>query len=149
MSYTIAYAEATCTINNLLTAPCYGYVYSDEIDLAISIADFLTNHEGEIPEALKGETHEDVVRSLAAYLELSGDKLSISYSTEADGNFDPELFNFLVNHIAHLQSSPYMEVSWGVDDSREGSSCGTEYIDREGETIDIDAAIKAYINSKH
>lgn len=127
MSYTIAYGQATCTINNFL----------DVTDLATSIADFLTNHEGEIPEALKGETHKDVVYLLASYFTLNEDKLTISYSTEADDNFDSELFDFLVNHIAHLQSSPYMEVSWSVDSSREGASFGTEYIDREGKNIDM------------
>ena len=135
MSYTIAYASAHCTIDN----------FKDARSLALSIYDFLVNHPDEIPEAWEDYDLDDCVFAIESYLQLDGDALNISYSTEADGNFNPEAFDFLSSHIAHLQSSPFMVVEWTVDDSREGVTSGSEYLDKNGESIDIHKAISDYI----
>lgn len=136
MSYTTASATATCKIE--------GFNSADE--LALSIYDYLVNHPDEIPEGLDDDDmdSDDVVDAISSYLEINNSTLVIAYNCENDGNFSSDVFDFLTSHLSMLQSSHYMTVAWSVLDSRTGSSSGTEYIDRKGDIIDVDAILTAH-----
>ena len=131
MSYTAAFATATCSIKG----------FSNTADLAVAVADYLMNHPDEIPDDLQDV--EEPASDLEAYLELNGEDLIIRYDTEADVCCSSDIFDFLTTHFACLQCSPYMAVTWGVDDSRFGYSAGTDYYDRCGEPINVHAILKA------
>lgn len=106
---------------------------------ALAVYDYLVNHPDEIPDGLDydDQDSDSVVSCIESYLSIDSNELVISYSTEADGNYDSEVFDFLSSHFACLQTSPYMEVTWVVDDSRCGYSSGTDYYDRTGQHIDL------------
>jgi hypothetical protein len=138
MSYTASFATATCTITGL----------ESDRAAALAVYDYLVNHPDEIPEPLDHEDldSDDCVSAIETYLSVQGDELTISYSTEADGCYNPEVFDFLTSHFACLQSSPYMAVTWGVDDSRDGYSSGTDYYDRNGRPINLKAVLTAALS---
>lgn len=134
MSYTASSATATCMIAGLDSART----------AALAVYDYLVNHPDEIPDGLDDDQDSDaVVSCIESYLSVDKDELTISYSTEADGCYDSEVFDFLSSHFACLQTSPYMEVTWVVDDSRCGYSSGTNYYDRAGQHIDARAILTA------
>lgn len=136
MSYTAASATATLTIDGFSTVN----------DVATATADYLTSHEDEIPDGLADCDYEDVVATLEAYFSLDGNTLTITYGTEYDGNYSSEVFDFLTTHFAKLMTSSYMEVVWMCDDSRDGMSAGTDYYDKDCNTIDFKAALAAYVS---
>lgn len=133
MSYTAASATATCTIAGL----------DDTRTAALAVYDYLVNHPEEIPEPLDDDSmdSDEVVFAIESYLSLDGEELTIYYSTEADGCYSSDVFDFLSSHFACLQTSPFMTVTWIVDDSRLGYSASTKYYDRQGEQIDIKAIL--------
>jgi hypothetical protein len=132
MSYTACSAIATCTIAGLDSTET----------AALAVYDYLVNHPDKIPQALDEYDSDDGVHTIAKYLELDGDTLTISYSTEDHGNYDSEVFAFLSSHFACLQTSPFMEVTWVVDDSCNGHSAHTDYYDRSGKQIDVRAVLR-------
>lgn len=135
MSYTAASATATCTIAGL-----------DSIrTAALAVYDYLVNHPDEIPDGLDYDDHDSdsVVICIESYLSIDNNELVVSYSTEAYGNYDSNVFDFLSPHFACLQTSPYMKVTWVVDDSRCGYSSGTDYYDRTGQQIDLHSILTA------
>ena len=133
MSYTTASATATCTIAGL----------EDTSTAALAVYDYLVNHPDEIPEPLNDDDmdSDEVVCAIESYLELDGEELTIYYCTESDGCYSSEVFDFLSSHFACLQTSPFMTVTWIVDDSRAGYSASTDYYDRQGERIDVRAIL--------
>jgi hypothetical protein len=135
MSYTAASATAHCTIAGLDSAET----------AALAVYDYLVNHPDEIPQALDEYDSDDFVATIASYLTVDDNQLTIHYSTESAGNYDAEVFDFLSSHFACLQTSPFMEVTWVVDDSRSGCSASTDYYDRSGKPIDIKAALTAHL----
>lgn len=139
MSYTTASATATCKIEGLNST-------EDLNELASSIYDYLVNHHDEIPEGLDDDDmdSDDAVFAISSYLEIKDSTLVIAYDCENDGNCSNDVFHFLTSHLSMLQSSHYMTVNWSVYDSRGGSSGGTQYIDRKGDIIDIDAMLTAH-----
>lgn len=134
MGYTAASASACCQVAGL----------DDTKTTALAVYDYLVNHPDEIPDPLSDD--ESMVDEIESYLELSGDNLIISYSTENDGNYSSEVFDFLSRHFACLQTSPFMEVTWIVDDSNSGYSAGTDYYDRSGALIDVRAVLTAHLS---
>lgn len=138
MSYTASSATAICTIAGLDSART----------AALAVYDYLVNHPDEIPEGLdEDETDSDAfVLAVESYLSVQDDELTICYSSEADGCYDSEVFDFLSSHFACLQTSPYMEVTWVCDDSRAGYSGGTDYYDRAGKPIDVRAILTAALS---
>lgn len=129
MSYTIASATATCTIAGL----------DDTSTAALAVYDYLVNHPDEIPEPLNDDDmdSDEVVFAIESYLDLDDEVLTISFCTESDGCYSSDVFDFLTSHLACLQTSPFMTVTWIVDDSRAGYSASTEYYDRQGEQINV------------
>ena len=136
MSYTAASATATLTVDGFSTVN----------DVATAIADYLISHKDEIPDGLVDLEHDDMVTTLEAYFSLDGNTLAITYGTEYDGNYNSEVFDFLTTHFVKLMTSPYMEVIWMCDDSRDGMSAGTDYYDKDCNAIDLKAALAAYVS---
>lgn len=136
MSYTACSAVATCTIAGLDSTET----------AALTVYDYLVNHPDKIPLALDDYDSDEVVHAIANYLELDGNNLTISYSTEDSDSYDSEVFDFLSSHFACLQTSPFMEVTWVVDDSRNGHSAHTDYYDRSGKQIDIRAILLTHLS---
>lgn len=134
MSYTVAWASASCEVAGL----------DDTKTAALAVYEYLVDHPDETLDSLSDD--ENMVDEIESYLELNGNNLIISYSTEADGNYSFEVFYFLSQHFACLQTSPFMEVSWIVDDSRSGYSAGTEYYDRSGALIDVRAVLTVHLS---
>ncbi len=134
MSYTSSSASATCQVAGL----------DDTRTAALAVYDYLVNHPDEIPDSLSDD--ENMVDEIESYLELDDNILTISYSTENDGNYNAEVFDFLSNHFACLQTSPFMEVCWVVDDSKSGYSSGTDFYDRSGALIDVRALLHAHLS---
>jgi hypothetical protein len=133
MSYTTVSATATCTIAGL----------DDTSTAALAVYDYLVNHPDEIPEPLNDDDmdSDEVVFAIESYLDLDDEELTISFCTESDGCYSSDVFDFLTSHFACLQTSPFMEVNWIVDDSRAGYSASTEYYDRQGEQINVRAIL--------
>ena len=133
MSYTTVSATATCTIAGL----------DDTSTAALAVYDYLVNHPDEIPEPLDDDDmdSDEVVFAIESYLDLNDEELTISFCTESDGCYSSDVFDFLTSHFACLQTSPFMEVTWIVDDSRAGYSASTEYYDRQGEQINVRAIL--------
>ena len=136
MSYTAAFASATCKVAG----------FENTEAAALAVYDYLVNHPDEIPSALNDYDSDDFVFAIQSYLDLHGDNLVISYSTESEGNYDSEVFDFLSSHFACLQTSPFMTVTWGVNDSRSGYDTGTTYWDRTGKQIDVEALLTAHLS---
>lgn len=134
MSYTAAFASAHCQVAGL----------DNTRTAALAVYDYLVNHPDEIPDSLSDD--DNMVDEIESYLELKGDDLIISYCTENDGNYSSEVFDFLSSHFACLQTSPFMEVSWIVDDSKSGYSAGTDFYDRAGALIDARAVLTAHLS---
>lgn len=138
MSFTTTFATAACTVANLGTAK----------EAATSVADYLTNHDEEIPKPLGDLEYDEVVDSIASYLGVDGDNLTIFYDSEGyGGNTSSDVFDFLSSHYARLQSSPYMTVQWCCFDSRTGTEFGIDYYDNANSRIDVNAAIILWLNS--
>lgn len=133
MSYIAAFASATCKVTGL----------DNTKTAALAVYDYLVNHPEEIPDSLSDD--DNMVDKIETYLELNGDNLIISYSTENYGNYSSEVFDFLSKHFACLQTSPFMEVSWIVDDSKFGYRAGTDFYDRSGVLIDVRAVLTAHL----
>ena len=133
MSYTTVSATATCTI----AAP------DGTRAAGLAVYDYLVNHPDEIPEPLNNDDmdSDEVLFAIETYLDVDNEELTISYCTESDGCYSSEVFDFLTSHFACLQTSPFMEVTWIVDDSRAGYSASTEYYDRQGEQINVHAIL--------
>ena len=133
MSYTTVSATATCTIAGL----------DDTSTAALAVYDYLVNHPDEIPEPLDDDDmdSDEVVFAIESYLDLDDEELTISFCTESDGCYSSDVFDFLTSHLACLQTSPFMTVTWIVDDSRAGYSASTEYYDRQGEQINVRAIL--------
>lgn len=138
MSYTSCAAVAICTVPDLSNAK----------EAALAVYDYCVNHPDEIPESLEEYDSDDFVLAIECYLDFDDQgSLVISYDSEADGNFDYEVFDFLVSHFACLQSSPFMEVSYSSSDSRRGTQGRTDYYSRAGELIDVRAVLTAHLAS--
>ena len=137
MSYTTSGAIATCTIEG----------FEDTASVALAVYDYLVNHPDEIPDGLDDDDmdSDEVVFTIESYMDLDGDKLTISYHSENDGNYNAMVFGFLTSHFAMLQSSPFMEVNWSVDDSRDGMSSGTDYYGKDGSLIDVDSILSQHL----
>ena len=137
MSYTSSSAAATCSITGL----------DDTKTAALAVYDYLVNHPDEIPEALDEYDSDDVVHQIECYLAIeSPDTLTIAYSTESEGsNCSVEVFDFLTDHFACLQTSSFMEVNWVAFDSRDGSFSGTNYYDQSNKRVDIKALLTAHL----
>jgi hypothetical protein len=137
MSYTSASSTATCCIAGL----------RDTETAALAVYDYLVNHPEEIPEALDELDSDDVVHEITIYLAIeSPDTLTIAYSTESgSANCSVEIFDFLTNHFACLQTSLFMEVNWVTFDSRDGSFSGTNYYDQNNKRVDIKALLTAHL----
>jgi len=136
MSYTCHSAKATCKIT----------AFESTEAVALSVYDYLMNHTDEIPEGLEDYDSDDVVLAIQSYLALEDDTLTISYSTEDEGNFDSQIFDFLSSHFAYLQASLFMQVAWVVDDSRDGYTSGTDYYDRRNKRVDVEALLTAQLS---
>lgn len=136
MSYTTFGAIATCTVEG----------FADTASVALAVYDYLVNHPDEIPDGLDDDDmdSDEVVFTIESYMDLDGDKLTISYHSENDGNYNSEVFDFLTSHFATLQSSPFMKVNWMVDDSRDGMSSGTDYYGKDGSRIDVDSILSQH-----
>jgi len=144
MSHTASSAIATCTIEG----------FTDTESVALAVYDYLVNHPDEIPltaSAWSGDSldHDDmdsdrVVSIIKCYMDLDGDKLTISYHSENEENYSSQIFDFLTSHFATLQSSPFMKVNWMVDDSRDGMSSGTDYYGKDGSRIDVDSILSQH-----
>lgn len=135
MSYTAAFASATCQVAGL----------NDTKTAALAVYDYLVNHPDEIPDSLNEGDSDETVAQIKSYLSLQGKHLTISYSTAHSSNNDSAVFDFLSRHFACLQTSPFMEVTWVVEDSRSGPSAGTDYYDRSGALIDVRAVLTAHL----
>jgi hypothetical protein len=134
MSYTSCSAVATCTVAGL----------DNTRTAALAVYDYLVNHPDEIPDSISHD--EDAIDEIESYLYLDGENLTISYDSESDStNHNSEVFDFLSNHFACLQTSPYMEVHWSSIDSRTGTDGGTSYYDRQGQQIDVHALLIAHL----
>lgn len=136
MSYTAAFASACCQVKGL----------DSTRSAAMAVYDYLVNHPDEIPDSLSDD--DNAIDEIEAYIELNNENVIISYSTENDGNYSSEIFDFLAKHFACLQTSFFMEVSWIVDDSRSGYSSGTDYYDRTGALIDVRSILTSYFLQK-
>ena len=146
MSYTASSAISTCQVAGLASAE----------EAALAVLDYLVNHPNEIPLVIENELvysdetvdTDEFVDYIKEYLDLHGERLTIHYSSETTGrDCDAEVFNLLSNHFACLQKSLWMTVTWVVEDSRTGHSAGTDFYDRSGERIDVDAALTQYLLS--
>lgn len=138
MSTTTCAAVATCTVPDLSSAK----------EAALAVYDYCVNHPDEIPESLDEYDSDDFVSAIENYLDFDDQgSLVISYDSEADGNFDSEVFDFLASHFACLQSSPFMEVSHSSFDTRHGTDGRTDYYSRAGELIDVRAVLTAHLTS--
>ena len=136
MSYDTSSATAHCDVLNLGTAE----------EAAQAVCDYLVNHSDEIPEAWSELDPGMFVDELASYLTVSGNTLTIHYDCE-ESNGDPEVFDFLRKHFSCLQISDFCTVHWLTYSSRSGYSSGTNYYDREGKWVDVNAALSTYLNS--
>ena len=137
MSYTSSSAAATCSITGL----------DDTKTAALAVYDYLVNHPDEIPEALDEYDSDDVVHQIECYLAIeSPDTLTIAYSSDSESaNCSAEIFEFLSDHFACLQTSLFMEVTWITFDSRDGSFSGTDYYDQSNKRVDIKALLTAHL----
>jgi hypothetical protein len=126
MSYTQVYMQATCTLPP----------DTDLDNFVTNIVDYLGNHEEELEAipGIEGELAEDVHRVFKSYLSLTGNELTIKCE-DSEVNSDSDLAEFLVNHIAFYQVSPFMRVTWVIIDSREGLSINTYALDQGGSLV--------------
>lgn len=138
MSYTTASAIAT------LTLP--GFASAEEI--AQNVYDHLVANPDDAPDELvitgEDDDKENITGTVSSYLSLKDDVLTVAYGTEYDGNYNSGIFYFLTSYLAKMMASPYMEVAWMCDDSRDGMSSGTDYYDKHSNVIDVKAALAAF-----
>ena len=133
MSYTQPVAKATCTIDP--------NIYPDVETLCYSIVDYLTNHPEELEDGhlsdydFEDNADADAATTFRHYLTLDGENLTIELDSEEDHNYDSSVFEFLVNHIAYLQTSEQMEVHYTSIDSRDGVESSVSYYGQGGEYI--------------
>lgn len=133
MSYTQHAATATCQITNVI----------DTSDLISQVYDYLTNHENEAPiDLLNCDSFDEFSDILEAYVSVVDNTLTINMDTE-ESNSDGEVFDFLMDHYAHLMSSDFMKVVWVSYDSRSGLSADCTYYDKQGEMIDVEKLLKS------
>ena len=133
MSYTQNTATATCTITNVL----------DTNDLISNVYDYLTNHEDECPtELLNCESFQEFADCLEPYVELDNNILTIQLDTEESNN-DLEIFDFLVDHYNKLMVDKFLKTTWVTYDSRAGLSAEVNYLDKEGNFINIEEILNA------
>lgn len=113
-------------------------------ELAMAVYDYLVNHPDEIPAALDGDDDDSdaAFLKIASYLSFDGTGRLV-ISLDDDGDLD--LWTFLTRHVACLQTSLYMSCHWRTHDSREGSDFGSFYLDRQGEEINLNRALEAYL----
>lgn len=133
MSHTASSAIATCTIEG----------FTDTRSVALAVYDYLVNHPDEIPDSLDDDDR-GYLSIIKCYMDLDGDKLTISYHSEDEENYNSQIFHFLASHFAMLQSSPFMKVNWMVDDSRDGMSSGTDYYGKDGVLIDVESILSQH-----
>ena len=136
MSYTSSSAIATCSILGL----------ADTRTAALAVYDYLVNHPDNIPEALNHLDSDDFIYEIECYLAVeSSDTLTIAYSTDSDSaNCSVEVFDFLTDHFAYLQTSPFMEVNWISSSNWGGTFSGTNYYDQNNKRLDIKAILTNY-----
>jgi hypothetical protein len=134
MSYTVSSATATCSLTELESTRT----------LALAIYDYLVNHPDEIPSDLAELDSDEVVLEIESYLAIENANVTIKYSTE-ECNSSSEVFDFLSHHCACLQTSPFMEVRWLVEDSRDGADFGVDYYDRAGARVDVKGLLLTYL----
>lgn len=134
MSFIINEAQAVCRIAGIHTA--------DELGMAVY--DYLVNHPDEIPKALDGDDDDSdkAFLKIASYLSFNNAAQLVITLCE-DGDID--LWRFLTEHFACLQSSLWMACYWRTYDSCEGVECGAYYLDRQGEEIDLNRALESYL----
>ncbi len=133
MSYTHHCAVATCAINHVL----------DTNDLCSHLYDYLTNHEGEIPEGLRDcDSFEEFADVVSNYVEVNDGELTVTLDTE-ESNCDSEIFDFITAHYACLMSSKFMKIVWASYDSRAGVSADCSYYDNDNELIDIETILNS------
>ena len=136
MSHTQCRLQATCTVRP-----------EDTVDsIAEGITDYLGNHEEELEAltSLNDCSVDDTTHIIKQYLRTTpadpADEytfLTIQCDTEDIPN-DTEIAEFLCNHIAYLQTSPSMMVTWITIDSREGLSVNSYRLGMGGEVISLD-----------
>jgi hypothetical protein len=128
MSYTSYSATATCTL-----------AVNTAAEAITLLTDWLGNYPDEMPEGLSADgTADEIAGELSAYINMdeSGEVI-VTVDTEGDDNYNSEVFDFITSHFAQIQTSDYMSVSWSCYDSRDGTSSGTEYYDRNGSQFDM------------
>lgn len=128
MSYTQAASTATCTL--AVNAA------SEAITL---LTDWLGNNPDEMPEGLSEDgTADDIAEELSPYIDMDEmGQIIVSFNTEGDDNYDSEVFDFITRHFASIQTSDYMVVNWSRNNSRDGVFSGTNYYDKNGNSLDM------------
>ena len=141
MGYTQPVAKATCTIDP--------NIYPDVETLCYSIVDYLTNHPEELEDGhlshydFEDNADADAATTFRHYLTLDGENLTIELDSEEDHNYyhssvfnyDSSVFEFLVNHIAYLQTSEQMEVHYTSIDTDDGVESSVSYYGQGGEYV--------------
>jgi hypothetical protein len=145
MSYTSFECIATCKVS------C-----STVEEVAEQLSDWVANnldHEEIKNGFLQGYedyTYEEVVDSFTPFLSFNAQgELVIHVDSESDeGNYNSEIWNFLINHIAYMQTSKLMKVVGMSDDSRMGMDASITYYDQGGSCVCQEEIIQYYIDNK-
>jgi hypothetical protein len=133
------------------TATCSIAGFDNKTDVALSVYDYLVNHPDEIPEPLNDDDLDSdaVVHLIESYLEIdSPGILTIHYFDDnviSDQNdWSSDVFDFLTEHFACLQTSHFMEVNWISFNGCCDPSSGTNYYGQDSKLIDIKSILNAH-----
>lgn len=127
MSTTIYTCTATCKIN--------AKTAGEAIELYL---DWLENNEDEIPISFEEETRREMAEDLSAYVSMNEEgELVLAMDTDGDGNYDSSIFDSLTGYFKTIQTSDFMVVNWATEDSKHGTSSGTDYYDKDGYPVDM------------
>ena len=128
MSYTQCTSTATCTL-----------AVNTAAEAITLLTDWLGNNPDKIPDGLsKNGTADEIADELSAYISMDTEgQIVVSIDSEGDGNYDLNVFDFIISHFAQIQTSEFMTVTWASYDSRDGMSSGTDYYDQNGKCFDM------------
>lgn len=137
MSTVIYSAIAVCNVANFL----------DTQDVAFSVHDFCVNNSEKVPQELNNLTSSEFIDEVEKYLTLSKDELTIDFDSEGQ-NYSTEIFDFLLSYFMSIQISAAMKIIWSIYNSRTGMSGSVNYYDKHNNLINVEEAIKFYLESK-
>jgi len=94
-----------------------------------------------------GETENELDLDFESYLSQEGDVVSVAMDT-AEDNYDSNVYNFIQQELMEVMTSKCLTSTWCNLDSRYGSTFGTEYFDKSGNIIDVEALIETHLGKE-